>query len=104
MYEPRTTIDVGGIMHYARESTLRKSSVISHILDKWRASENADEHPFIDRDGLIFYHILNFLRSGTVVVSDDGSVTVDGANVVSADVDASNGVIHVIDAVIMPGE
>ena len=39
-----------------------------------------------------------------VVVSDDGSVTVDGANVVSADVDASNGVIHVIDAVIMPGE
>jgi uncharacterized surface protein with fasciclin (FAS1) repeats len=42
--------------------------------------------------------------SVTVVVSDDGSVTVDGANVVSADVDASNGVIHVIDAVIMPGE
>lgn len=71
MYEPRTTIDVGGITHYARESTFRKSSVISHILDKWRASENADEHPFIDRDGLIFYHILNFLRSGTVVVSND---------------------------------
>lgn len=71
MYEARTTIDVGGIMHYSRESTLRKSPVISHILDKWRASGNADEHPFIDRDGLIFYHILNFLRSGTVVVPDD---------------------------------
>jgi len=39
-----------------------------------------------------------------VVVGDDGSVTVDGANVVSADIDASNGVIHVIDAVITPGE
>ena len=38
-----------------------------------------------------------------VVVGEDGSVTVDGANVVAADVDATNGVIHVIDAVITPG-
>ena len=38
-----------------------------------------------------------------VVVGDDGSVTVDGATVVSADIEASNGVIHVIDAVIQPG-
>ena len=40
----------------------------------------------------------------SVVVGEDGSVTVDGANVVMADVDASNGVIHAIDAVIQPGE
>lgn len=33
---------------------------------------------------------------------DMGAVTVDGANVVQADVAASNGVIHVIDAVILP--
>ncbi len=38
-----------------------------------------------------------------VIVGDDGSVTVDGATVVSADIEASNGVIHVIDAVIQPG-
>ena len=38
-----------------------------------------------------------------VVVGEDGSVTVDGANVIMADVDASNGVIHVIDGVITPG-
>jgi uncharacterized surface protein with fasciclin (FAS1) repeats len=31
-----------------------------------------------------------------------GKVTVDGANVVTADVVASNGVIHVIDSVILP--
>ncbi|MEM7670910.1 MAG: fasciclin domain-containing protein, partial [Pseudomonadota bacterium] len=31
-----------------------------------------------------------------------GGVRVDGANVVAADVEASNGVIHVIDAVILP--
>ncbi len=36
----------------------------------------------------------------TVVV--DGGVTVNGANVVTADVAASNGVIHIIDAVIVP--
>ncbi len=36
-----------------------------------------------------------------IVVTDAG-VTVDGANVVTVDVEASNGVIHVIDAVITP--
>ena len=38
-----------------------------------------------------------------VVVGDDGSVTVDGASVIAADVDASNGVVHVMDSVITPG-
>lgn len=32
----------------------------------------------------------------------DGGVTVDGANVVTTDIETSNGVIHVIDAVITP--
>jgi len=32
----------------------------------------------------------------------DGKVTVDGANVDKTDIGASNGVIHVIDAVILP--
>ena len=31
-----------------------------------------------------------------------GDVMVDNANVVMADIDASNGVVHVIDAVILP--
>jgi uncharacterized surface protein with fasciclin (FAS1) repeats len=37
-----------------------------------------------------------------VVGSPNGSVTVNGAKVVAADVNASNGVIHVIDKVILP--
>lgn len=47
---------------------------------------------------------LETLQGSTVdvVVGDDGAVTVDGANVTTADVEASNGVIHIIDAVIMP--
>ena len=35
------------------------------------------------------------------IMTKDG-VTVNGANVTSADIEASNGVIHVIDAVILP--
>lgn len=43
------------------------------------------------------------LQGSTIdVVASDSGVTVNGANVVSADVGASNGVIHVIDAVILP--
>lgn len=34
----------------------------------------------------------------------DGKVTVDGANIVKTNLDASNGVIHVIDRVIMPSD
>lgn len=33
---------------------------------------------------------------------EDGKVTIDKANVVATDVEASNGVIHVIDSVILP--
>jgi uncharacterized surface protein with fasciclin (FAS1) repeats len=37
-----------------------------------------------------------------VVVSKDGKVSVGGANVTTADVSATNGVIHVVDSVMMP--
>lgn len=38
----------------------------------------------------------------TIALSTANGVTVNGANVTTADVEASNGVIHVIDAVILP--
>lgn len=37
-----------------------------------------------------------------ITIGVGSGVTVDGANVIQADVEASNGVIHVIDAVILP--
>lgn len=42
------------------------------------------------------------LQGSTAMVDATDGVKIDVANVVSADIEASNGVIHVIDAVIMP--
>jgi len=37
-----------------------------------------------------------------VTIMTEGGVTVDGANVIAADIATSNGVIHVIDSVLLP--
>ncbi len=37
-----------------------------------------------------------------VIIQPQGGIRVDGANVVTADIPASNGVIHVIDTVMVP--
>lgn len=43
------------------------------------------------------------VQGGSLSISvTDGGVRVDGANVVKTDIKCSNGVIHVIDAVVMP--
>ena len=42
------------------------------------------------------------VNGDTVMIDLDNGVMVDGANVTTADIEATNGVIHVIDAVIMP--
>jgi len=42
------------------------------------------------------------VEGSEVTIMTEGGVMVDGATVVTADVEASNGVIHVIDTVIMP--
>lgn len=42
------------------------------------------------------------VQGGEVMIGTKGGVTIDGANVVQADIMASNGVIHVIDGVILP--
>jgi uncharacterized surface protein with fasciclin (FAS1) repeats len=42
------------------------------------------------------------VQGENIAVTTDGGVKVNGANVIATDVEASNGVIHVIDAVIVP--
>ena len=42
------------------------------------------------------------VQGSSVTIDLDNGVMVDGASVVTADIEATNGVIHVIDAVILP--
>ena len=42
------------------------------------------------------------VQGANVTIMTEGGVKVNDANVVTADIEASNGVIHVIDAVILP--
>ena len=44
------------------------------------------------------------LNGSTAKVDATSGVKIDAANVVTADIETSNGVIHVIDAVILPSE
>jgi len=44
------------------------------------------------------------VQGDTVTIDLDNGVMVEEATVVSADIEASNGVIHVIDTVILPGD
>lgn len=88
------------------------AAVPADVLEKLLLPENKEVLASI-----LLYHVV----SGTAVTSDmvaagevemangesativtEGGVTIDGANVVTVDVMASNGVIHVIDKVIIP--
>jgi acetyl esterase len=40
--------------------------------------------------------------SVTVVTTDDGALTIDGATVIQGDIAAGNGLVHIIDAVLLP--
>ena len=44
------------------------------------------------------------VNGADITIMTEGGVMVNDANVITADVDASNGVIHVIDSVILPPE
>ncbi|MEQ9408772.1 MAG: fasciclin domain-containing protein [Fuerstiella sp.] len=54
--------------------------------------------------------VVKLSSAGTVqgqhvdIAVKDGKVTVDGANVIKTDIKTSNGIIHVIDSVILPNE
>lgn len=45
---------------------------------------------------------LKTVQGGELMLDTSNGVTVDGAKVISADIETTNGVIHVIDSVVMP--
>ena len=81
------------------------------LLEKLLLPENVDV-----LTAILTYHVVSGLvmsadvtagdvetvEGSTITIATDGGVTVNGANVVTVDVTASNGVIHVIDQVIVP--
>ncbi|MDB4307837.1 fasciclin domain-containing protein [Gammaproteobacteria bacterium] len=82
-------------------------------LDSLLLPENKDQLASILLYHVVSGKVMSADLSGTInaatlqgdtieIVASASGVTVNGANVVSADVAASNGVIHVIDAVILP--
>jgi transforming growth factor-beta-induced protein len=60
----------------------------------------ADVAEMLDEDGNLTIEMLNG-DEATISVSDMGAM-IAGANIVATDVEAANGVVHVIDAVILP--
>lgn len=56
----------------------------------------------VTSDQLVSGSLATFDGDVDVAVMPEGGVTVDGANVVTADVAATNGVIHAVDRVLMP--
>merc|ERR1712176_727207 len=52
--------------------------------------------------GLASGDVETLMGDSVAVAVSDAGVTVNGANVIKADVIASNGIIHVVDAVLLP--
>lgn len=60
------TLNVGGILYTTTEATLMKypESMLGSLINRGLPStRDSNGHLFIDRDGLAFRHVLNFLRS-----------------------------------------
>lgn len=52
---------------------------------------------------VVAQHALHTVQGGKLEVATKGGVTIGGAGLVQADIATSNGVIHVIDTVLLPG-
>ncbi|XP_038236995.1 BTB/POZ domain-containing protein KCTD4 [Dermochelys coriacea] len=70
---PLITLNVGGYLYITQKQTLTKypDSFLEGVVNgKILCPFDADGHYFIDRDGLLFRHILNFLRNGELLLPE----------------------------------
>ncbi|EMP36752.1 BTB/POZ domain-containing protein KCTD4 [Chelonia mydas] len=70
---PLITLNVGGYLYITQKQTLTKypDSFLEGVVNgKIVCPFDADGHYFIDRDGLLFRHILNFLRNGELLLPE----------------------------------
>lgn len=69
------TLNVGGFLYTAHRTTLAKQqgSFLEEVANGKKAVQHTDSmgNPFIDRDGPVFRHVLNYLRTGELQLPDD---------------------------------
>ncbi|ESO97782.1 hypothetical protein LOTGIDRAFT_79214, partial [Lottia gigantea] len=68
------TLNVGGYLYTTTKSTLCKypDSMLGVMMSgKFDTSIDSNGHRFIDRDGAMFQHVLNFLRSSHLSLPSD---------------------------------
>ena len=82
------------------ESLLQNPTALLDILNRHVLVESYSASDFEDEDEFPIY--LNNRYGSTTVVENNGNVTVDGVDVIAADIEAENGYLHVIDQVILP--
>ncbi|XP_070799067.1 BTB/POZ domain-containing protein KCTD4 [Pituophis catenifer annectens] len=67
------TLNVGGYLYVTQRQTLTKytDSFLERLVNgKTLCPSDAEGHFFIDRDGLLFRHVLNFLRNGELLLPE----------------------------------
>lgn len=67
-------MNVGGVLYTTTSATLQKfpdSMLGSLIRQSLHSTRDENGHLFIDRDGIIFRHVLNFLRSSQLCLPSD---------------------------------
>ncbi|GLD71316.1 BTB/POZ domain-containing protein KCTD4 [Lates calcarifer] len=69
------TLNVGGFLYTAHRTTLAKhqGSFLEELANGKKPVQHTDSmgNPFIDRDGPVFRHVLNYLRTGELQLPDD---------------------------------
>jgi hypothetical protein len=70
------TLNVGGqIFLTTRDTLLKGETMLSKLFSgKYKITQDKEGNPFLDRDGTHFRLILNYLRSGKIVLPQDLSL------------------------------
>ena len=64
----RYYIEVGGYVYVTQRTTLEQSPLLARFI---QTHDDPDNMIFIDRDAQAFYHVLNYMRTGSVFVGSD---------------------------------
>jgi hypothetical protein len=75
-HNERVKLNVGGVMYETTLSTLRKEeSFLSALFcGRYEVMRDQGGSVFIDRDGAVFRHVLNYLRRGRLLIEEDDTL------------------------------